>query len=395
MDFPQTPPPMPTPVPPVQPPAQPQAFNPVPPPAGSNLNVPVSVAPAPNAAAPEPVYTMPEKFLKGSGTGAAPGKSKKSGWLTWVLIGIIVLAVLGIIGGVAFYFLRNADTNTSVTAVTNQNQTVTEPVNANTNVNATTVTNTVPNTNATNTNVTNINTPVNSNTTTPTNTNTTVTNTVSSVTPSKDTDKDALTNEEEQLYGTKADLPDTDSDGYNDGAEVIAGYDPNNSVSSGRIQDNPIVSNYVNKEFGYTITYPADWIAEALAEGSADEILFTPKALDTAGQFVEVIVEDNPTGFTALDWYVDQTKVDEATLTPITSFGGLAGVVSIDGYTAYYATTDYVYAISYRFGNSKEVHFQSTFTLMAKSFALTKANKKTQSGNSNQNSNTNANSAAS
>ena len=42
-----------------------------------------------------------------------------------------------------------------------------------------------------------------------------------------DDDKDGLTNSEESFYGTDPKNPDTDGDGYNDAAEVKAGYDPN------------------------------------------------------------------------------------------------------------------------------------------------------------------------
>ncbi len=41
-----------------------------------------------------------------------------------------------------------------------------------------------------------------------------------------DSDQDGLTNQEEKLYGTDPYNPDTDGDGYSDGAEVKAGYNP-------------------------------------------------------------------------------------------------------------------------------------------------------------------------
>lgn len=41
-----------------------------------------------------------------------------------------------------------------------------------------------------------------------------------------DSDQDGLTNTEEKIYGTDPNNPDTDGDGYSDGAEVRAGYDP-------------------------------------------------------------------------------------------------------------------------------------------------------------------------
>jgi hypothetical protein len=41
-----------------------------------------------------------------------------------------------------------------------------------------------------------------------------------------DTDADGLTDEQEKVYGSDVNNPDTDGDGYKDGAEVKAGYDP-------------------------------------------------------------------------------------------------------------------------------------------------------------------------
>ncbi|MBI4437937.1 calcium-binding protein [Candidatus Uhrbacteria bacterium] len=43
----------------------------------------------------------------------------------------------------------------------------------------------------------------------------------------EDDDEDGLTNEEEARYGTDPQSPDTDDDGYLDGAEIDAGYNPN------------------------------------------------------------------------------------------------------------------------------------------------------------------------
>lgn len=376
-----------------------------------------SAAPVPSTLPPtqpamsnaDAVYTMPEKFLNTSAATTSGKPPKKRSWLTILLIAIIALAVLGIIGGIVYIVLQSRqpatvieDTNTVVnnTADTNTNTAVVNTNTVNSNTANTNTTNTVnaANTNTTNTNTVNTNTAnANSNTTNANTTNTNVatdtlgrvgitnTNTAGAKPASKDTDKDQLTNEEESLYSTKADLPDTDNDGYNDGVEVIAGYDPISSASSSRIASSALVTSYVNSDYHYGVTYPSKWLAEALSEGSNAEILFTPKSLDTAGQFIEVIVADNPTGYTAVDWYVDQTKTDESKLTTITSFSGLQGVLSTDGYTAYYTDNDNVYAISYRFGTSTELYFQSTFTLLYKSFSL---NVTTPATNSNTNSNT-------
>ncbi len=372
-------------------------------PMSSSAGVPAAQSPAQQPTGSGEIYTMPDKFLQDSGPVGDTGSGKKKGKLwTWILIIVIVLAIAGIIAGVAYYILNglpetqttqqtntaventndvpvNENTNDNANGNVNSNANANDNVNANDNANANTNENSNENTNDNaNGNVnSNANANDNVNANDNANTNTDNTNASVSVVPSKDTDSDSLTNEEEQIYTTKADKPDTDTDGYNDGAEILAGYDPANPTSSGRLSDSSLVESYKNKEYGYTILFPSEWIAEEVSQSTDNEVFFTPSALDTAGQFVEVIVEENPTGFTAVDWYLDQQpSVTEAELEKITSFEGLEGVLSTNGYTAYYTNNKYVYAISYQYGSSKELHFNSTFTMMAKSFVLAKAEKK-------------------
>lgn len=363
------------------------------------------------------IYTMPEKFLGGQAPVAEKKKSHKA--LTIVLILIIVLAVLAIIGGALYYFfvvmpatqptVTNAN-NANVVVNNgnmeneneNENENANENANENVNVNENENENENENTNANVNENENVNAETNENENTNVNTNENVNNanTNELITPvsSKDTDQDDLTNEEEKVWGTKADLPDTDSDGYPDGAEILAGYDPLNAISSGRLIDGGSVGTHTNKDYGYSVFYPVDWVAEALVEGDTREVLFTPSSLDLAGQFIEVIVEENPAGLTAMDWYLDQTEeATEGELETITTFDGVEGILSVDGYTAYFTTTNDVYAVSYRYGSSEEVHFTSTFMMMVKSFALTKKATKANDAldtNENENENTNEETAS-
>ncbi|EKD78375.1 MAG: hypothetical protein ACD_41C00358G0004 [uncultured bacterium] len=390
MDFP-SPPQQPQPLPPQ--PVQPQPVPPQP------VQIPVQ-------SHDEPVYTMPDKFIPANQSAVSPTKRPKK-TLTIVLIIVIVLAVLGIIGGVVFYVLRvmnntpvvtdaqnavvvntnnstvvanvNANENDNDNVNNNENANLNEDVNANLNVN--------DNTNATvNKNVNlNENANLNANANVNENDNTNKTVVVAPV-PSKDTDEDSLTNEEEKIWGTKADLPDTDSDGYADGVEIMAGYDPTNATSAGRLADSvALVSTFANDDYNYTLLYPKNWLAESSAEADYSEILITPSSLDLAGQFISVTVIPNPTGFTAVDWFVDTTEVDESTIVTFATFADAIGVFSTDGTTAYLASSDYIYAISYRFGNSPELYFPTTFQMVVKSLVLTEPKKRT-----NTNDNTNA-----
>ncbi len=374
------------------------------------VQIPVqSHAAAGMSSSEEQVYTMPDKFL--ASTTPMPVRAKKSNKaVTIILVVVIVLMLLGAVGGVLYYFLvlanqtttttdaqnavvvNNANANTNVNATLNQNaNSNANNANANTNTNAVVNTNANDNTNtaadentnASNSNATvntneNVNAATNANANENTNTNATSntnvntnTNTSTAVVPpaGKDSDADTLTNDEEAIWSTKADLPDTDGDGYTDGAEIIAGYDPTNAVSAGRLADSALVSSFANGKYGYTMLYPKNWLAEGLTEGDSAEVVFTPNTLELAGQFVAVTVTTNPTGLTASEWYAETINQDEGDLETITSFSGLAGVWSTDGTTAYYADSDNIYAISYRYGNSDELYFPISFEMMVKSFS--------------------------
>jgi hypothetical protein len=61
-----------------------------------------------------------------------------------------------------------------------------------------------------------------------------------SVTTSKDTDGDGISDVYENLIGTNPDNPDSDGDGISDGAEIAAGTDPLNSDNTA-----PVISSFV------------------------------------------------------------------------------------------------------------------------------------------------------
>ena len=214
---------------------------------------------------------------------------------------------------------------------------------------------------------------------------------------SSDSDIDGLTTEEEKIYGTKVDKPDSDEDGYKDGSEVVNGYNP---MGEGNIEDSEFAEVYNNEENNYTLIYPTQWITESI-DADGKNIVFTPNEMASAGEFIEVIVEANPYGFSAQEWYLDQNKDYVASQVDEIEVSGLDAVLSVDGYTVYFANSNYIYAITYNFGSKDKVDFISTYKMMYKSFKLQKAKKKSakdedaedeeEDSNSNSNSNENAN----
>ncbi len=82
-----------------------------------------------------------------------------------------------------------------------------------------------------------------------------------------DEDEDELTNAEERFYGTNPRLVDTDGDGYTDGEEVRAGYDP---LSGGKLDsDNDGFPDPDERQFGSDPFHP-DTDGDGYSDG--DEI---------------------------------------------------------------------------------------------------------------------------
>jgi len=347
--------------------------------------------------APE-VYTMPTQYMtgqkpagggkaeKGKSTSGKPPAGKGGGSKKIILIIIFVVLGLAILGGGGYYVLTvvlapsqpEAITNQPVianlnTAPANDNSNDNSNINENDNSGLPTNENTNENANTNSGGNENINT-----NSTPTNTSTPV-----SINSTTDTDNDGLTDVEEQIYGTKINQPDTDEDGYLDGDEVRNGFNP---TGAGKILKSDKVKMFENNEFGYSVYYPIAWIAEALNVEDAREVLFTS---DT-GEFMEVIVQDNPSGQTVEAWY--KSQFPEYTLETLETFkvNDDTAVKSADGFTVYFANDNYIYAVTYKYGTKKTVNFLTTFEMMYKSFLHKIVDTvKGQKSNSNTNENSN------
>lgn len=180
-----------------------------------------------------------------------------------------------------------------------------------------------------------------------------------------DIDKDGLTDTEETLYSADSAKADTDSDGYPDGLELINLYNPI-GVAPQKLEETNLVKIYTNQAHQYSIFYPASWSARALDE-TQREIMFT----STTGEFMQVIVEDNPTRTPLMDWYLAEAPgTNPAEVGTAATKNGLIGIKSPDGLTAYFVSGDKIYAISYNVGIKTELNYKSTFEMMVKSFKL-------------------------
>jgi hypothetical protein len=78
-----------------------------------------------------------------------------------------------------------------------------------------------------------------------------------------DSDKDGLTDWQEEIYKTNPNNPDSDADGYFDGEEVMSGYDPLVAAPNDKLSDKAIEPRPKSGSLGVNLT---DELAKALSE---------------------------------------------------------------------------------------------------------------------------------
>lgn len=99
-----------------------------------------------------------------------------------------------------------------------------------------------------------------------------------------DFDSDALTDAEEEIFGTDQSVFDTDADGYSDGQEVLNLYNPkgNNPV---RLAESGLVREFTHPKDLYRLYYPITWQAGSV-DAASNTMLFTA----ANGDYVEARV---------------------------------------------------------------------------------------------------------
>jgi hypothetical protein len=182
--------------------------------------------------------------------------------------------------------------------------------------------------------------------------------------PSLDSDQDGLSDAEEILLGTSTSTPDTDGDGYLDGAELLNLYDP--ASSTGKLITNANISWYQNKTFNYSVLYPRAW--QLSSNGGDDSIMF--KSLDN--QFLQIIVQPNTAKQTLDQWFIDQMAVTTINDSDRISGTGWQGIKNLDGLTVYLMDTqqNYIYTLAYNPGENNILDYIHIFNMMVKSFTL-------------------------
>ncbi len=303
------------------------------------------------------IRVMPEKYR-----GAKEVSSRSTGKKQWIIIiSLIVVLVVLVSGAIVFFTSNLEDTQTEMAGNVNLNANVPVNTNVNSNVNAN-----VPAEEEEET--VNANVPVEEEEVEPEEEEVEI---PAVIPPSSDLDNDGLTDTEEALFNTDINNEDTDGDNYNDGLEVRNLYNPAGTAPI-RIAESGLVETYNNMEFGYSIIYPADWIRRSI-DNTSREVIFS----SATGEFVQVIIEENPSRLTALGWYmqefpsIGQNQISEEEM----EF--FEGVRSPDESTVYltYGDREYIYVISYNTGVREEANFKTTFEMMLESFSLSPENR--------------------
>ena len=176
-----------------------------------------------------------------------------------------------------------------------------------------------------------------------------------------DTDSDQLTDIEENIYQTNSTNQDTDGDGFNDAQEILNHYDP--TSAEGRLIDSSLIEIYQNPSHPYSLFYPKVWSARSLTANDS-EVIFTA----TTGEFIEVIVADNPLGVSAYNWYLAQNNADLARSLRSLMIGGFPAVQTEDGLNTYVSYGSKIYIITYNIGTQQQMNFQTTYQLVLNSF---------------------------
>ncbi|MDP2709308.1 MAG: hypothetical protein Q8O93_04705 [bacterium] len=178
-----------------------------------------------------------------------------------------------------------------------------------------------------------------------------------------DSDNDGLTDSEEILLGTSTSTPDTDGDGFIDGAEIFNLYDP---AGGGKLADNAGLSFYENKTFSYGLLYPSAWTVST--NGGDDSVMFR----SPDNQFFQIVVQPNADGQALDDWYKDQLSVTEINEAGRASGAGWQGVKSSDGLTLYLTDVkrNFIFSLTYLSGGGDTLYYPNLFQAALKSFSL-------------------------
>jgi hypothetical protein len=160
-------------------------------------------------------------------------------------------------------------------------------------------------------------------------------------------------------------MADSDGDGYQDGSEVINGYDP---VVAGSTLEQTGRARRYNHPL-YSLLYPSSWELRDQSPGSV-EVLF----MSGSGEFIEVLIIQNLSNQTLDQWFDQQFPQLAQTELDRVSFVGINGIIHPDGLSYYLvssANPASIYLVTYNTAGISGARYTSTLRFMVNSFRLT------------------------
>ncbi|MFA5753755.1 MAG: hypothetical protein WC905_00115 [Patescibacteria group bacterium] len=148
----------------------------------------------------------------------------------------------------------------------------------------------------------------------------------SNLPPVADADSDGLSDDEEAVLGTLVGNADSDSDSYNDLAEIQKGYNP---IGAGQLKTNNNLLEYQNSAFKYKTIVPKSWSQQSLNDG-ATVILSAPDE-----SLLQISVQDNTDQTSILSWYSQSFPDNLVTYDKLESTDSYDGIMGEGGLNFY------------------------------------------------------------
>lgn len=178
-----------------------------------------------------------------------------------------------------------------------------------------------------------------------------------------DLDGDALTDMEEEVFGTDSGIYDSDGDGYYDGQEVVNLYNPR-GVAPIKIIDSGLVLEYSNPTWQYRVYYPVGWEVGAV-DANAHQVLVS----SVNGDYIEIqAVQTRPSE--SFDAWFGRMAIGEdfSALVSFTNRFQEEGYRRRDGLVAYYPMDGVVYVVLYHPKSGSVTPFRHIMDMVTQSF---------------------------
>ncbi len=179
-----------------------------------------------------------------------------------------------------------------------------------------------------------------------------------------DSDSDGVTDLEEAIYGTNANNPDSDSDGFLDGNEVYNLYNPNGRAPSRLLDSGSVVP--VKADIGWSMLVPKGWTTSLEGTNGSKMTVTTGH-----GETFALAVEDNTQNLSLVDWYLashPDVKADQ--LLQYRSKKGYEGIMSPDTLSTYILWGNKVFSFTYQLDGQTFINFRTTYYMMMNSLIL-------------------------